>query len=179
MLHCEGAMDGGSSFEELPHASDEFASGVARLGCFSRWAGVLVFSTSALISSAAEGKSSETTFAEVIGQHFQAWDLNGDGRLEVQVCLGPGRPGWSPTQVPHRSRRAALNASGSSSHAFATLLRRPWTTRARGRLYRFSRRRNSAHVTSPSRRRRDSLRRQILRASSRNSWRLKKLPMIP
>jgi hypothetical protein len=58
-------------------------AGLARLGCFSRWAGVLVFFTSALISSAAEGKSSETTFAEVIGQHFQAWDLNGDGRLEV------------------------------------------------------------------------------------------------
>jgi len=42
-----------------------------------------VFSTSALISSVTEGKSPERTFAEVIGQHFQAWDLNRDGRLEV------------------------------------------------------------------------------------------------
>jgi hypothetical protein len=72
-----------------------------------------------------------------------------------------------------RSAAHALNASGSSSHDFATPLSRPWTTRARGRLYRFSRRRNSDHVTSPSRRRRDSRCRQILRAPSRNSWRLK------
>ena len=34
---------------------------------------------------------------------------------------------------PPQVQTCALNASGSSSHAFATLLCRPWTTRARGR----------------------------------------------
>ena len=35
---------------------------------------------------------------------------------------------------PPQIQTCALNASGSSSHDFATRLRRPWTTRARGRL---------------------------------------------
>ena len=34
--------------------------------------------------------------------------------------LGPGRPGWLPTQVPHRSGLAHHAAPGSSSHEFAT-----------------------------------------------------------
>jgi Bacterial tandem repeat domain 1 len=63
-------------------------------------------------------------------------------------------------------------ASGSSSYDFATRPSRLCTTRAFGSSYRLSRCRNSCHVITPSRRRRDSQRFQIFLAPSKNSWRL-------
>jgi hypothetical protein len=84
-----------------------------------------------------------------------------------RVDLG-GRPPRSPTDpdVPVKE------ASGSSSHDFATRPAKPWTTRARGRLYRSSRRANLDHVMGLPRLRRDKRRLQIPRASSRTSRRL-------
>ena len=37
----------------------------------------------------------------------------------IPSCRWPGRPGWLPTQVPHRSG-LAHHPPGSSSHEFAT-----------------------------------------------------------
>ena len=80
-----------------------------------------------------------------------------------RVDLG-GRPPRPPTdpELP------VEEASGSPSYDVATLLAKPWTTRARGRLYRFSRRRNWVHVSGRPRRRRDSRWHHIFRVPSRN-----------
>jgi MOSC domain len=70
-------------------------------------------------------------------------------------------------------------ASGSSSYEFAARPSRLWTTRALGSRYRRSSRKNSGHVITPARRRRDSQRFQISLAPSKNSWRLERFPVIP
>jgi hypothetical protein len=89
------------------------------------------------------------------------------GGFAGRVDLG-GRPPRPPTDPD----LPVKEASGSSSHDFATLPTRLWTTRARGRLYRSSRRANRDHVIGLPRRRRDNRRLQIPRASSRNCRRL-------
>ena len=85
------------------------------------------------------------------------------GQTMGRVALGDRSP-----KAPTDPDVPVKEASGSSSHDFATLPTKPWTTRARGRLYRFSRRRNLGHVIGLPRRRRDSRHRQIRRAPSRN-----------
>src|SRR5271157_4066994 len=65
------------------------------------------------------------------------------------------------------------------TYDFAALRNRLWTTRGLGKPYRCSSRRKSDQGISPSRRRRESQCRQIVLTSSRNSWRLGKLPVIP
>ena len=79
---------------------------------------------------------------------------------------------------PPQIRACTSRAPGSSSHEFAALLNRLWTTRVWGS-------RNAAPAEgSPTRgfaiaaAPREPCR-QILLASSRNSWRLGKLPVIP
>src|SRR5208337_3658138 len=118
--------------------------------------------------------------------------------LGVGVFLGPGRPGWLPTSAPLRSGlslgRVDLGGCPPRSptdpglhitrtrfltYDFAALRNRLWTTRGLGKPYRCSSRRKSDQGISPSRRRRESQCRQIFLASSRNSWRLGKLPVIP
>jgi hypothetical protein len=103
----------------------------------------------------------------------------GDQLAQSRDGNRPGRPGWSPTQTPADPDVPVKEASGSSPHDFATRQAKLWTTRARGRLYRSSRRANLDHVMVLPRLRRDSRRLQVARDSSRNSWRLKKLPIIP
>ena len=66
-----------------------------------------------------------------------AGDPDGCGVEMGRVDLG-GRPPRPPTDPD----LPVEEASGSSSHDFATRPAKPWTTRVRGRLYRFSRRRN-------------------------------------
>src|SRR5271157_524242 len=90
-----------------------------------------------------------------------------------RVDLG-GRPPRSPTDPGlHITRTRFL------TYDFAALRNRLWTTRGLGKPYRCSSRRKSDQGISPSRRRRESQCRQIVLASSRNSWRLGKLPVIP
>ena len=96
-----------------------------------------------------------------VGGHVTATVFS-RGRVDLGGC--PPRPPTDP-DLPVKE------ASGSSSHDFATPPTRPWITRARGRLYRSSRRENLDHGIRLPRRRRDSHRRQIPRAASRNSWR--------
>ena len=93
-------------------------------------------------------------------------------------------PAGSPRAVARpgfpQIRTCPIKASGSSSQEFATpLLSTLWTTRARGRLYRCSKRRNWDHVIGLPRLRRDSFRRHILRVACRNRCTLAILPVIP
>ena len=91
------------------------------------------------------------------------------GRVDLGGC-----PPRSPTDPGlHITRTRFL------TYDFAALRNRLWTTRGLGKPYRCSSRRKSDQGISPSRRRRESQCRQIFLASSRNSWRLGKLPVIP
>ena len=90
-----------------------------------------------------------------------------------RVDLGGCPPRWPADPGLHITRTRFL------SYDFAALRNRLWTTRGLGKPYRCSSQRKSDQGISASRRHRESQCRQIVLASSRNSWRLGKLPVIP